>query len=100
VHVGGSAGEALFKMAVFNKIETEPDISVKKELSLKHQVLCDETAIIGVMKQTNKTTGELKETSIKFGKEALTDNMFGHQNFLHQPPMMPMPMPRCMPLSS
>jgi len=46
-------------------------------------VLCDETAIIGVMKQNNKITGELKETIIKFGKEALTDNMFAH----HQPQM-------------
>jgi len=61
-------------MAVFNQIEAEPNLDVKKELSLKHQVLCDETAIIGVLKQADKATGELRETTIKFGKEALTDH--------------------------
>ena len=61
-------------MAVFKKIEAEQDLAVKKELSLKHQVLCDETAIIGVMKQTDKATGELKETTIQFG----TDSLIGH----------------------
>ena len=37
-------------------------------MSLKHQVLCEETAIVGVMKQENKTTGEVQESTIKFGK--------------------------------
>ena len=45
----------------------------QKELSLQYQVLCDHTAIVGVMKQTNKATGELQESEIKFGKEALPD---------------------------
>lgn len=36
-------------------------------------MLCDHTAIVGVMKQTNKATGELQESEIKFGKEALPD---------------------------
>ena len=36
VQVEGLTAEALFKMAVFNKIEVEPDLSVKKELSLKY----------------------------------------------------------------
>ena len=36
VQVEGPSAQALFKMAVFNKIEAEPDLAVKKELSLKH----------------------------------------------------------------
>lgn len=36
-------------------------------------MLCDHTAIVGVMKQANKATGELQESEIKFGKEALPD---------------------------
>ena len=34
-------------------------------------MLCDETAIVGVMKQADKATGELKETTIEFGKDTL-----------------------------
>ena len=43
----------------------------KEKMSIKYQVLCDETAIIGVMKQENKTTGEMQETTIKLGKSEL-----------------------------
>ena len=38
------------------------------QTSLKYQVLCDETAIVGVMKQTDKSTGELQTSTIKFTK--------------------------------
>jgi len=34
-------------------------------------VLCDATAIVGVMKQTNTSTGELREATIAFGKESV-----------------------------
>ena len=37
-------------------------------MSIKYQVLCDETALVGVMKQTVKATGEVQETNIEFGK--------------------------------
>ena len=37
-------------------------------MSKKNQVLCDDTAIVGVCKQENKTTGEVVESTIKFGK--------------------------------
>ena len=39
-------------------------------MSLKYQVLCDQTAIIGVCKQENKTSGEVQESTIEFGKSA------------------------------
>ena len=68
--VEGTAAQALFKVAVFNEMEKlEPE--KQKELSLKYQVLCDQTAIVGVMKQTNQATGELQESVIKFGKESM-----------------------------
>ena len=35
-------------------------------MSIKHQVICDETAISGVLKQTDVASGELVETKIKF----------------------------------
>jgi len=41
-------------------------------LSKKFQVLCEETAIVGVMKQSDKVSGELQETEIKFGREAVS----------------------------
>jgi len=37
--------------------------------SIKYQTLCDETALIGVIKQTEKATGEVKEFDVKFGKK-------------------------------
>ena len=50
-----AAAEGLFKKAVHHLIESKPTSSKeeKETLSLKHQILCDETAIIGVMKQEN-----------------------------------------------
>ena len=38
-------------------------------MSLKHQVLCNKTAMIGILKQTEKATGELQETYIDFNRE-------------------------------
>ena len=50
-------------------------------MSIEHQVLCNLTAIVGVSKQTEKATGMLIETQIKFGKEILNSNSdnFGPQ---------------------
>ena len=65
----GDKADALFKMAIHNEIQKQESTEKKKELSVKHQVLCDETAMIGVLKQTEKATGELQETHIDFNRE-------------------------------
>ena len=64
-------------------------------MSLKYQVLCDQTAIIGVCKQENKTSGEVQESTIEFGKSAALepemddDDMFGAAlNSMQMQPMM------------
>ena len=44
-------------MAAHNQIENESNSTERKRLSLKYQVVCDDTAIIGVLKQANKATG-------------------------------------------
>ena len=67
--VEGPAAEAIFKMAVHNELQRGgKEESAEIALSLKHQVICDKTAIVGVLKQENKTTGEVQESTIKFGK--------------------------------
>ena len=38
---------------------------------MKYQTLCDETALIGVVKQTDKVTGEIKEVNVEFGKNKI-----------------------------
>ena len=58
--VQGAAGQSLFKMAVYNELESKKQDDEKRiAKSLKYQVLCDKTAIIGVCKQENKATGEV-----------------------------------------
>merc|ERR1719264_2371472 len=47
----------------------------QKDLSLRHQVLCDQTAIYGVLKQTNKAFGEIKEELIKLERQ---DSDYSH----------------------
>lgn len=67
--IQGPSAANLLKIAASNaigKLGGNPDRA--KQLSIKYQVLCDETAIIGVMKQKNQSTGELKESTIKFTK--------------------------------
>ena len=59
VEVKGNAADNLVKMAANKEILDCGDMNVAKELSLKYQVLCDQTAIFGVMKQTDKVTGDL-----------------------------------------
>ena len=70
--VTGEAAQTLHKMAVFNELESSrlESNQDKIDLSIKYQVLCDLTAIVGVQKQAHKATGELVESEIKFGKEA------------------------------
>ena len=54
----GAASKALFKMAAHDLILKGKDVIPN---SLKYQVLCEETAMIGIVKQKEKTTGEVKE---------------------------------------
>ena len=61
------AARGLFKMAIHDLISSSSLLEAKEALSLKHQVLCDETAIIGVSRQENNTTGESQKIEIKFG---------------------------------
>ncbi len=50
----------LFKMAAFEKLKSLPKASFSANaLSIKYQVLSDGTAMIGVVKQKKKATGEL-----------------------------------------
>ena len=65
------AAEALIKMAAWRMIEKEKTSERRKELSLEYQVLSEETAIVGVLKQENKATGELQSSTIEFKKEAV-----------------------------
>ena len=58
-------------MVAYEQIKKEQDPEKMKELSLKYQILCDETAIIGVMKQANKASGEMQETTIEFSREQI-----------------------------
>ena len=61
----GSARQALFQMAALDWIYKESDTQDKIDISLKYQVLCDETAMVGVIKEMDKATGELKLYEIK-----------------------------------
>ena len=56
--------EGMFKMAAYLGQE---EISAKD--SVKYQVLCDKTAMIGVIKQKSKASGEMEEITIKVGQE-------------------------------
>ena len=72
VEIEGKAADSLIKTAAnqeLNKLSGQQKVN----LSIKHQVLCDATAIIGVMKQTDKASGQLQEKTIKFSKEALPE---------------------------
>ena len=48
--IEGPAATALFKMAAYHKIEETEENEEKVKISVKHQVVCDETAIVGVLK--------------------------------------------------
>lgn len=73
---GEQASEALFKMAAYEEILKGHD---QIALSVKYQVLCDETAMIGVIKQKDKATGDLKEYEETFEKYAKKPAPVQHQ---------------------
>ena len=67
--VFGESASSLVKMTMLNEIESKKlSQEEKKALSIKYQVLCSLTALVGVQKQTNSATGELIESSIRVGK--------------------------------
>lgn len=49
-------------------IEKSSDEKSKVDASIKYQVVCDETALVGVVKQKEKSTGELKVVEVEFGR--------------------------------
>ena len=55
-----SASQALFKMAAHDVL-SKCEASYKVQNSIKYQVLCDETAMVGIMKTKDLVTGELKQ---------------------------------------
>ena len=65
----GSSAESLIKTAVHSELEKMSDKEARVAMSVQYQVLCDETAIVGVQKQLNETTGEMEESTVNFGKE-------------------------------
>ena len=73
VQLEGEPGETIYKMAVFHMIQNEATKEDQKALSIEHQILCDETAIVGVLKQTDKATGEIAMSRIEFKKVQLND---------------------------
>ena len=60
-------------MAVFQMIQNEATKEEQKVLSIENQILCDETAIVGVLKQTDAATGEIAMSRIEFKKVQLND---------------------------
>jgi len=57
--VQGQAAKNLIKIAAHNTIQNLGETDEAKQLSLKHQVICDQTAIVGVLKQADKATGDM-----------------------------------------
>lgn len=56
-----------FKMAAHEKLRSLTGVK-NTECSVKYQVLSTETAMVGVVKQKKKATGELVEYTIKMGR--------------------------------
>lgn len=44
-------------------------------MALKYQILCEHTAMVAVVKQKEKSTGELKEYKIPFGSKITAPDM-------------------------
>ena len=59
----------LFQLAAKAKITKNID---KVALSKKYQVLCDQTAFVGVIKQKDKTTGQMIDYFIEFGQNVVS----------------------------
>ena len=57
VEVTGEAAQGLFKYAAFSKINDAKSAADRSALSVAYQTLCDDTALVGVIKQQDKATG-------------------------------------------
>ena len=57
---GKSLTEALYKMAAHRQIFDSTSKQMIEDVSIKYQVLVEETAMVGVIEQTDEATGELK----------------------------------------
>ena len=55
----------LFKLAAKSEIDSLQSPSDKIQLSTKYQVLCDQTAFIGIIKLKNKSENEIEKIEIK-----------------------------------
>ena len=68
---GESAKSSLIKFAVFKKISELTNIPERAQMSTKYQVLCNETAMVGVLKQPEgqKSSFFTKEVAYKFDKQ-------------------------------
>lgn len=92
----GEEAANLFKLAASSEIEKTTDCQQQRNLSTKYQVLCDETAIVGVKKQKVKASGEMEETEIKFTKvlapTLMHNNFGGFAGNVRGAPMPPPPM--------
>ena len=62
--------KGLFKLCAFDAINSgTKDAQQKQEISIRYQVLCDETAMVGVVKQTEKSSGQMVEIGpLAFGR--------------------------------
>lgn len=58
----------LFKFAARTDIILASSSYDKIAKSKKYQVLCDETAFVGVVKQKDKANGQMVEFAVEFGK--------------------------------
>jgi hypothetical protein len=59
----------LFKLAAAQKLKNIP-VNDQVAVSLKYQVLCEQTAMVGVVKQKDKSTGEMQSYTIQAGRQA------------------------------
>lgn len=57
-------GSGLFSVAARWMIKCNKEGNDRVRASVKYQVLCDETAFVGVIKQKDKVTGQMLQSSI------------------------------------
>ena len=62
----------LFKFVALKTLQTISNNSEKIALSVKHQVLCDATAMVGILKQENSSSLSTKEVVVDFTDKVAT----------------------------
>ena len=73
MQVAGEAAQGLFKYAALGKINDTQSAADRSALSVAYQTLCDDTALVGVIKQQDKATGELKEMTVNFDRKEVQE---------------------------